>query len=246
MSAEFQLVEISERLREAVGRLTFSEPAAYVYNPLDYAWEPHRDYLRRWGRAPKDVVLVGMNPGPWGMAQNGVPFGATTPVRDFLGVRGAVGRPDPEHPKRRVEGLDLEREEVSGTRLWGWIADTWGTPGAFFERFFVYNFCPLCFLADSGRNVTPDKLAADEREPLLEICGRALADGIVALGARRVVGVGAWAERQCRAALSEVEVGGAPVEVGRVLHPSPASPAANRGWAEAATQELREQGIEFP
>jgi single-strand selective monofunctional uracil DNA glycosylase len=31
--------------------------------------------------------------------------------------------------------------------------------------------------------------------------------------------------------------------LGKVLHPSPASPAANRGWAEAATRQLIEQGV---
>lgn len=240
------LLEVSARLRDQVDRLAFSEPAAYVYNPVDYAWEPHRDYLERWGQSPKEVVFVGMNPGPWGMAQNGVPFGATTPVRDFLGVRGEVRTPDPEHPKRRIEGLGLEREEVSGTRLWGWVEETWKAPDAFFERFFVHNFCPLCFMAATGRNVTPDKLKAEEREPLLELCADALRDAIRALDAPRVIGVGVWAEKQCAQALDGLEVRGKAVEIGRVLHPSPASPKANRGWAEEATKELRAQGIEIP
>lgn len=240
------LVDISARLRDTVGGLAFSAPAAYVYNPLDYAWQPHRDYLERWGGAPKETLLVGMNPGPWGMAQNGVPFGATTPVREFLGVRGEVSKPLPEHPKRRIEGLALAREEVSGTRLWGWVETTWGTPEAFFERFFVYNFCPLCFLADSGRNLTPDKLAAAERDPLLELCAASLGDAVRVLAARRVIGVGAWAEAQCRRALEGVLVDGREIEVGRVLHPSPASPQANRGWAAAATRELIAQGVAVP
>lgn len=242
-SASSPLVSIAARLRDEIGRLTFSQPVAFVYNPLEYAWQPHRDYLERWGRGPKETVFVGMNPGPWGMAQNGVPFGASTPVREFLGVRGEVTKPEPEHPKRRVEGLGLAREEVSGTRLWGWAQETWGRPEVFFDRFFVYNFCPLCFLADSGRNVTPDKLVATEREPLLELCGRALADAVRALGVRRVIGVGVWAESQCRAALQEAEIA---VEIGRVLHPSPASPKANRGWSQAATAELRAQGVAIP
>ena len=240
------LVDISARLCEQLDQLSFSDPVAYVYNPLDYAWEPHRNYLERWGQAPKDIVFVGMNPGPWGMAQNGVPFGATTPVREFLRIRGEVGRPDPEHPKRPIEGLTLEREEVSGTRLWGWVEDTWKAPEAFFERFFVYNFCPLCFMAETGRNVTPDKLRAEEREPLLNLCADALREAMVALGAMRVLGVGVWAEAQCARALEGVEIRGRAVEIGRVLHPSPASPKANRGWAEAATEELLAQGVMIP
>ena len=58
-----------------VEKLRFSEPIHYVYNPLVYAREPHEAYLEKWGAKPKEIVLVGMNPGPFGMAQTGVPFG---------------------------------------------------------------------------------------------------------------------------------------------------------------------------
>ncbi len=39
---------------------------------------------------------------------------------------------------------------------------------------------------------------------------------------------------------------GGSVRIGRILHPSPASPAANRGWAEVATSQLKALGVEVP
>lgn len=230
-------IEIADELAAELAPLEFSAPVACVYNPLEYAREPHRLYLERYARAP-EVMFVGMNPGPWGMAQTGVPFGAVSAVRDWLGIDAPVGKPDREHPKRPVEGFACRREEVSGARIWGWARDAFGTPQRFFERFFIGNYCPLLFLEASGRNLTPDKLKAAEREALLPPCDRALRRLVEVLGPRWVVGVGVWAEKRARAALDGLDV-----RVGRVLHPSPASPAANRGWAAAATRELEAMGV---
>lgn len=237
-----KLEKITDELVRQMRRLRFSPPVAYVYNPLDYAAVPYRRYLERWaaGRRRGRALLIGMNPGPWGMAQTGIPFGAVSPVRDWLGIEGEVGKPPREHPKRPVEGFACAREEVSGTRLWGWARDAFGTPERFFERFFVANYCPLLFLEESGRNLTPDKLAAGEREALIEPCDRALRRLAEELGPSWAVGVGAWAEKRAREALAGLDV-----TFGRVLHPSPASPLANRGWGERATRQLRDLGIEI-
>ena len=124
-----------------------------------YARAPHEQYLRRYGDArPSRVLLMGMNPGPFGMAQTGVPFGDVRMVRDFLGIEAPVARPPREHPARPITGFACARSEVSGTRLWGWARDRFGTAERFFERFFVVNYCPLVFMEESGRNRTPDKL----------------------------------------------------------------------------------------
>jgi len=53
-----------------------------------------------------------------------------------------------------------------------------------------------------------------------------------------VVGVGAFAEGRAKVALKDIDV-----QVGRILHPSPASPAANRGWGEQATKQLEALGV---
>lgn len=237
---ESALVKTARELSKAVGRLEFGPPVTHVYNSLDYAWEPHLDYLRRYGAGGKEVVFLGMNPGPWGMAQTGVPFGEVELVRDWLGVEGKVKRPRSEHPKRPIEGFACSRREVSGQRLWGWARRRFSVPERFFERFFVANYCPLSFLEESGRNRTPDRLPAAERGPLLEICDRALARTIDALAPRWVVGVGGFAEGRARAALSETTV-----SIGRILHPSPASPAANRDWEGTMERQLRDLGIRF-
>ena len=241
MSSGSSLVELAGELRDRVARLSFGAPVTHVYNPLEYAWESTVQYLERYGSPPKEIVLVGMNPGPWGMAQNGVPFGEVSAVRDWLGLDAPIGRPDMEHPKRPVLGWGCHRSEVSGRRLWGWARDTFGTPEAFFARFFIANYCPLSFMEESGRNRTPDKLAAGERRTLFEICDLFLRRTIESVSPEWVVGVGAFAESRARVALE-----GLPIRIGRILHPSPASPAANRGWAGPAARQLRELGIELP
>jgi single-strand selective monofunctional uracil DNA glycosylase len=162
-------------------------------------------------------------------------------VRDWLGIDADVSRPDPEHPKRPIMGFACTRSEVSGARLWGWARTTFGTPARFFDRFFIANYCPLAFMESSGRNRTPDKLPAAERKPLLAACDRALVRTVEHLRPEIVIGVGAFAEGRARAALDGVDI-----QIGRILHPSPASPAANRGWAEQATRELRELAIDLP
>lgn len=231
------LRRIARALRDEVNGLDFGPPVTHVYNPLDYAWRTHSEYLRRFGQRPCEAVLVGMNPGPYGMAQTGVPFGEVALVRDWLGISGEVGRPDPEHPKRPVLGFACERSEVSGARLWGWARERFGTPEEFFRRFFIHNYCPLVFMEESGRNRTPDKLPATERGPLFTACDRALRRTVAELRPKLVIGVGKFAEDRCRAVLGEDEI-----TFGRILHPSPASPLANRGWAGRAEEQLRALG----
>ena len=233
------LVSISHRLSDAVDGISFAAPVTHVYNPLVYARASHERYLERYGEGSREIVLVGMNPGPWGMAQTGVPFGDPATVRDWLGITEKVQVPPVPHARGPVRGFDSPRGEVSGQRLWGWARQRFDTPERFFARFFVTNWCPLCFLEQSGRNRTPDKLHAHEREALFPACDRALREVVEVLGARRVIGVGAFAEARARDALQGMDV-----EIGRILHPSPASPLANKGWAEQAERGLRGMGVE--
>lgn len=232
------LCGISRRLSERVSRLSFAEPVTHTYNPLSYARAPHEAYLTRFGGAPKEVVLLGMNPGPFGMAQTGVPFGDVVMVREWLGIDGKVGSPDVVHHKRPVLGFGCTRREVSGQRLWGWARDRFLTPERFFERFFVVNYCPLAFIESSGKNRTPDRLAPSEREALFAACDAALGEVIELLGPRHVVGVGAFAEARASKVLS-----GRGVEISTILHPSPQSPLANSGWAQRIEAQLAAAGI---
>jgi single-strand selective monofunctional uracil DNA glycosylase len=232
------LVAISRELSARVDALSFPS-VPFVYNPLDYARAPHEAYLERWGRrAPREVLMVGMNPGPFGMAQTGVPFGDVTMVRDFLAIEGPVGKPPHEHPRRPIAGFACHRSEVSGTRFWGWARSRFGTADRFFERVFVANWCPLVFMEESGRNVPPDKLPAAERGQLFEIGDNALARVVEVLQPSLVVGVGRFAERRA------LRVVGTDARVGCILHPSPASPATNEDWAGAVDAQLRALGFE--
>jgi len=235
------LVRIAHDLSGAVDGLCFAPPVTHVYNPLVYAGKSHARYAERYGAGPKEIVLLGMNPGPFGMAQNGVPFGDVSMVRDWLQIEESVGVPTVMHPKRPVLGFGCTRSEVSGTRLWGWARDLFGTPERFFARFYVYNYCPLVFMAESGRNITPDKLPTGERAALFAVCDEALRAVVAALTPARVVGIGAFAHTRAERALDACGVA-----LGRIPHPSPASPLANRGWAPAATAALVDQGVALP
>lgn len=234
------LVRLTRKLARDVDGLSFGPPVAHVYNPLVYARALHEAFLKRYAPETCEVLLLGMNPGPWGMAQTGVPFGEVSLVRDWMGLSAAVKRPANEHPKRPVLGLDCTRREVSGARLWGWAQERFGRPEAFFERFFVWNYCPLAFLEESGRNRTPDKLPAAERAPLEAICDDSLRRMVALLQPELVVGVGQFAELKARAVLGEDGP-----RIGRILHPSPASPLANKGWAPQAEAQFRELGVEL-
>ena len=240
MPSRPEIVSIARALSRQVRALAFGLPVTHVYNPLEYAWAPHRSYLVRYGAGSHEVLMLGMNPGPFGMAQTGVPFGDVEITRDWLGLHGKVERPSVEHPKRPITGFDCPRGEVSGRRLWGWARSRFGEPARFFERFFVWNYCPLCFMEDSGRNRTPDKLPAAEREPLYEACDAALARVVRALGTRQVLGIGRFAADRASAALRDESV-----TVSVAPHPSPASPLANRGWAEAFERSLKSAGVEI-
>ena len=227
-------VELTNDLQE----LRFGPPVAQVYNPLEYARAPHRQYLQRYGKPPKEFVLVGMNPGPWGMAQTGIPFGEISAVRDWMGIDAPVGQPRRPHPRRPVLGFDCSRREVSGQRLWGWARKKFGAAEVFFRRFFVANYCPLMFMAESGANLTPDKLKTAEARPLFAACDRALRRTIDYLKPTHVVGIGQFAAQRARIALE-----GLPLKIGGITHPSPANPKANRGWDSLVDRELAALGI---
>lgn len=234
------MLAAARRLAAALRELEFAPPVAAVYHPLDYAWQPHQCYLERFARGRKRVLFLGMNPGPFGMVQTGVPFGEVAAVRDWMGIEEPVGKPVKEHPKRPVEGFQCQRSEVSGRRLWALFAQRCGTADAFFADHFVLNYCPLVWMSASGANLTPDKLPAAEMAPVEQACLGHLAAVIDQLQPEFLIGVGGFAEQRLQRAADHCRT---TARLGRILHPSPASPAANRGWAEAATRQLTALGV---
>jgi single-strand selective monofunctional uracil DNA glycosylase len=236
------LIAAAKKLRSELDRLQFSSPVSWVYNPLHYAWEANETYLKLYSGGSCKVFLLGMNPGPWGMAQTGVPFGEVEAVRSYLKIETKIGKPDREHPKRPIEGFACTRSEVSGKRLWGLFSERYPLAKDFFAEHFVSNYCPLVFMDDGARNVTPDKLPAAEAGQLDTICDQHLQTSLLLLNPEYVVGIGAYAEdclkRVCKSH-SQLES----MTTCKILHPSPASPAANRGWAEQATKQLCDAGV---
>lgn len=235
-----KLDQIAWRLRSELQDRHFGPPVAYVYNPLEYAWIPHAEYLRRYGLGRREIILVGMNPGPWGMAQTGVPFGDVEMVHGWLGITGRVDKPLLEHPRRPVAGFSCQRREISGHRLWGWACDLCKTPDNFFRRFFVVNYCPLCFFDADGGNITPDRLGPADRKHLFAACDRALRATIKNLQPRIVVGIGRFAEKRGSEALA-----GLPLVVAGATHPSGANPRAGRNWGGQMNAALKAAGVQM-
>lgn len=233
-----KMISAANALRDAVNDLKFGAPVAYVYNPLDYAWKAHRSYLSKFADAKKKVVMMGMNPGPFGMAQTGVPFGEIAAVRDWMGINVPVGKPPKEHPKRLIEGFACAKSEVSGRRLWGLFAERYPAAEDFFRDHFVLNYCPLVFMEESARNLTPDKIPRAKAKQLFAACDDHFRRALEILQPEWAIGVGGFALKRIESILGE-----SPIRTGTILHPSPASPAANKGWSAKASSQLREMGI---
>jgi single-strand selective monofunctional uracil DNA glycosylase len=240
-SVSAPILRAARALALEADRLSFAKPVAFVYNPLRYAREPAEDYLGTYAARCKRVFILGMNPGPWGMTQTGVPFGEISVARDWLGVRGKIGRPGIEHPRVPVLGLDCRRSEVSGRRLWGLLAEHYGSAEAFSRDAFVSNYCPLLFLDGGGRNLTPDKIARTDREALSALCDRFLTVQIQALQPRWLVGVGRFALKCLEALVPRLP--GVQARITSIPHPSPANPSANRDWVAQARARLEGDGI---
>ncbi|QDT03587.1 Uracil DNA glycosylase superfamily protein [Rubripirellula lacrimiformis] len=235
-----KLIAAARRLSKDVDALSFADPVSHVYNPLDYAWKSHQAYLSKINDQGVRIVLLGMNPGPWGMAQTGVPFGEIAAARDWMGINEPVKHPVNEHPKRPIQGFDCPRSEVSGRRLWGLFSERFESADAFFSEHFVVNYCPLVFMESTARNRTPDKLPASEREPLDAACDRHLKSVLKAVQPEIAIGVGAYAEKCLQRTIADMPD---EIAIARILHPSPASPAANKDWAGSATQQLIDAGV---
>lgn len=235
-----KVVERTLQFRAQIESLRFSTDFV-VYNPLLYAWDLHEQYIRRYVNRPVETMFLGMNPGPFGMAQNGVPFGEIEAVRGFLQIDGVVGKPPFEHPARPVLGMECKRSEVSGRRLWALLSERFGSAEFCFSTLTIINYCPLVFMdrGPTGKNITPDKLPKTERIALETICDSYLVDIAHLLQPKNFIGVGKYAEKKLEKLF--------PAQMGRVvssiLHPSPGNPQANRGWSEKVTEKLVSLGV---
>ena len=213
-------------------------PVAHALNPLAYARAPNGEYIRRYCGLGSHTILLGMNPGPWGMGQTGVPFGDVTQVRELLGIHALpVDQPPNQHPNRPIHGLDCPRGEVSGTRLWGALAGIFGSADEIHQQLFIVNHCPLLLYNADGQNITPDKLRGPVADELMAACDEHLLSIADALQTSRVIGIGRYAEKR-----ATVLFQGTDIAVDSIPHPSPANPLANRKkgseWRAIVRQKL--------
>jgi single-strand selective monofunctional uracil DNA glycosylase len=235
-----RMIEASSKLRDDVEKFADSlvkeGSVDVVYNPLAYAWEPHRAYLELASGGGAKTLLLGMNPGPHGMGQMGIPFAATSVVRELLKITNLeVGQPRKPHPKRPISGLDWPKEEVSGTRLWGLLANEYGSAESIFKSVFLLNHCPLMlFSGERATNITPDKITGPTTKALLERCDEHLREVVDIMQIERVIGVGRYSEKRALNALSGIDI-----SVTTCWHPSPASPLANRNKGEDWKKNVR-------
>ena len=206
------------------------ESPVLTYNVLSYAWDNHEAYLRMALGKGAGTVMLGMNPGPYGMAQTGVPFGAVSFVRTYLGIDGKVGHPANESPLRPIVGMDIRRDEASGKAVWT-MASHYGSRDEFLSRCTVLNYCPLLFLDEKGRNFTPDCLQRDFRSKIEDLCTASLSSILAILSPSSVIALGRFAEGKAKACTS--------ASVYYFPHPSPLNPSSYSFWKEKALEELR-------
>jgi single-strand selective monofunctional uracil DNA glycosylase len=236
MKNDAKIQALTKELNCSLADLCFEEPIFCTYNPLEYASAVYFEYWNKYGAGPKKIVFMGMNPGPFGMAQTGIPFGEVSMVRDWMRLEGKISKPLTEHPKRPIMGFDCTRSEVSGKRLWSLFSDKYPLAKDFFAKHFVLNYCPLVFMSKSGANITPDKLRLDVRTKLQNLCDLYILECLCMLRPKAIVGVGDFAFRRLLAIKDQGELD---CRVHKILHPSPASPAANHNWAETVTSSLK-------
>jgi len=213
----------------------------HLSNPLDHARLPHTMFLQKYLDGEKEILFLGMNPGPWGMCQTGIPFGAVQPAKHFLGIQAPVQVPDSAHPKRPIQGFECTRREVSGERFWNLFSQLCTSPDRFFNRAFVYNHCPVAFMKESGKNITPPELPKPLREQIVAACDAALIQMIELLNVGLIIGLGKFAEARAKAVVKKNKLQN--IRVGFLMHPSPINPVANRGWNEIALRTLEELGV---
>ncbi|XP_076667158.1 single-strand-selective monofunctional uracil-DNA glycosylase [Andrena cerasifolii] len=234
-----ELLSLERNLAIELGKIKFPLPIEYVYSPLEYAFDTHAMYVKKYCTTVKRILFLGMNPGPWGMSQTGVPFGEINMVRNWLQISGAVGKPAREQPDRKVTGFECPRTEISGKRLWGLFKELCGNPEKFFQHAYVHNYCPIALMNKKGCNITPAEMKGAYQQTMHNACDKALANVIRLLNVEIVIGIGGYAEKRAQLVAKSSKL---PVKILCLPHPSPRA-ANNTNWSEKATKKLTEFGL---
>ncbi|XP_013171163.1 PREDICTED: single-strand selective monofunctional uracil DNA glycosylase [Papilio xuthus] len=218
----------------------FQFPAAIkcIYNPTIYARHTFEMYVRKYCNTKKSIMFFGMNPGPFGMSQTGVPFGDVSSVREWLGIEGPVGKPPKELETRPVRGFECTRTEISGKRFWGLLKEICGTPEKFFESSFVYNYLNQQWMKTNGCNLTPGDFKVTEMKALYEICDPIFIKVLELYNVQTIIAVGKFCETRAHKAIEAyLPSKGKTIKVLYLPHPSPRT-VNNNNWDEKALEYL--------
>ncbi|MEB3298809.1 MAG: single-stranded DNA-binding protein [Candidatus Sericytochromatia bacterium] len=233
----------NDGLRKGFGALR------HIYRPQAYAEAPLAAWLEQYGRpGPRRALFLGMNPGPWGMGQTGIPFGDPEIVRSWMGLTGPVHNPKGARPDRPVLGLHSKRRESSGQSLYGWAMERFGTAESFFRWVFVVNYCPLLFFDENGKNVIPTdfrKGGLGLRE-MTAWCDAALQAWIAMMEPTWVVGIGGYATARLTAALEALPAAGKRhPKLASIIHPSPQTRGhwGRTGWSAYVEKQMADSGL---
>ncbi len=165
-----------------------------VYNVFEYAWQGWEAYIHKCAKLSAKIMLLGINPGPHGMLQTGIPFGSISAVRNYIGIHDAdIKQPTVLHKNRPVDGMKYTKEEQSGLLLWNTIESLFTNSLNFFSHCFVINYCPLAFFTQKGENITPDKLGTEERKDVEHRCTSHLLEYLNIFNTSLILAIGRYA-----------------------------------------------------
>ncbi|XP_017774188.1 PREDICTED: single-strand selective monofunctional uracil DNA glycosylase-like [Nicrophorus vespilloides] len=235
-----KLLTLDEQLCQQINLLEFdSEKVEYVYNPLEYAYNGYSQFVKKYLDTSKHILFVGMNPGPYGMCQTGIPFGDVNTVQNWFEINVEVNRPRRECPERPVLGLECKRVEQSGKRLWEYFRKKCGLPEHFFRNAFILNYCPLGFFDANGKNITPNNLKVANKRKIQQICDQYMLHVLQLLECKIVVGIGRYAQERMDNILKTSNLD---VQLLYMKHPSPLAGTTDQ-WIEDTNKLIQENNL---
>jgi single-strand selective monofunctional uracil DNA glycosylase len=226
-----------------------------IWNPGLYAASWHALFRKEYPASAGCILVFGLNPGPYGMAQTGIPFTDLKRLREHL-PRLAKGL---ERRGCSLAGVGLAPRslrpylsrtfESSAVRVYRFLSRGWGSAEDGWRSVVVANPCSLLFMDAAGENRTPaDLVGAVSRRTgslvaarrLRERCNalRRLAarEAVRVLSPRGVVLLGKDAQRAMQTGIAPLL---GPDSILGWEHPARAVPDR---WAMGLLEEIKRRG----
>jgi len=211
-----------------------------VWNPALYALDIYQEYLTKFPPEPGAILALGLNPGPYGMAQTGIPFTDCRTASGALGMEMTIPGKAPDDLISRLKkanGKWRGTYERSSLGMYRFLILAWGDIKTAYRNWFVGNPCPLLFLDPERWNVTPADPRLRRMKEVGELRQRAVIGFSEILNPRGIVCFG----KDVAKAVGEVairQVG--PDRVVFYEHPARAVPEK---WAAGLLQELTQRQL---